>query len=49
MGSNFAVVNFDGANLERAKLSGALMLGAKLCNTILPDGKVEYSGCVLSN
>jgi len=42
-------VNFDGANLERAKLTGALMLGVKLCNTILPNGAVEYSGCVLNN
>ena len=33
------------ANLEGANLSGAFMKGAILCNTIMPDGSVIYSGC----
>jgi len=33
------------ANLDDAYLSGASMNGAILCNTIMPDGSVIYSGC----
>jgi len=32
-------------NLEAADLRGAKMKGAILCNTIMPDGSVIYSGC----
>ena len=46
--ANLQGANFDGANLEKAQLTGALMLGAKLCNTVMPDGHVEYSGCILT-
>ena len=34
-----------GANLSGANLSGADMNGATLCNTIMPDNSVIYSGC----
>ena len=34
-----------GANLRNANLSSATMKGAILCNTIMPDGSVIYSGC----
>jgi len=37
--------NLDGATLLKANLSGAKMRGALLCNTTMPDGHVEYSGC----
>ena len=42
--------NCIGCNLESAILSGAdlkfaIMNGAILCNTIMPDGSVIYSGC----
>lgn len=33
------------ANLEDASLRGAAMRGVILCNTIMPDGSVIYSGC----
>ena len=39
--------NLDGANLKEALMGYALMSGAKLCNTTMPDGHVEYSGCIL--
>ena len=32
-------------DLGGADLSGAYMQGAALCNTIMPDGSVIYSGC----
>ena len=33
------------ANLRGAFLEGAYMNGAILCNTIMPDASVIYSGC----
>ena len=43
---------FFGADLSNANLKGAHILGTKfngaiLCNTTMPDGHVEYSGCIL--
>ena len=32
-------------DLTNANLSGAIMQGAILCNTTMPDGSVIYSGC----
>ena len=37
--------NLDGTNLTGANLTGAAMKGITLCNTIMPDGSVIYSGC----
>ena len=34
-----------GADLRGADLRGAKMNGVILCNTIMPDGSVIYSGC----
>ncbi|MEC8223049.1 MAG: pentapeptide repeat-containing protein [SAR324 cluster bacterium] len=36
-----------GADLRGAKLDRAFMNEAILCNTIMPDGRIEYSGCLL--
>ena len=43
---------FLGAELSNANLKGAHTLGTKftgviLCNTTMPGGQVEYSGCIL--
>ena len=38
-------VNLEAADLRGANLEGAKMKGAILCNTIMPDGSVIYSGC----
>ena len=35
----------SGANLRDAILGYAIMNGAILCNTTMPNGSVEYSGC----
>ncbi len=35
-----------GASLIYAKTIKALFRGARLCNTTMPDGRIEYSGCV---
>ena len=37
--------DLSGAVLRGADLTRALMNGAILCNTIMPDGSVIYSGC----
>jgi uncharacterized protein YjbI with pentapeptide repeats len=42
--------DLSGADLEQAELAGARIAGADLenaclCNTILPDGRTEMSGC----
>ena len=39
-GAFLANVNLEGARLNYAKMKGAI-----LCNTIMPDGSVIYSGC----
>ena len=43
---------FLGTELSNANLKGAHTLGTKftgviLCNTTMPEGHVEYSGCIL--
>jgi len=40
-----AQCNLESADLRGANLEGAKMKGAILCNTIMPDGSVIYSGC----
>ena len=40
-----AQCNLEAADLRGANLEGAKMKGAILCNTIMPDGSVIYSGC----
>ena len=44
-GINLRDTDLSGADLGGANLSGAYMQGAALCNTIMPDGSVIYSGC----
>ena len=44
-GVNLVGADLSGANLKNANLSGANLKGATLCNTIMPDGSVIYSGC----
>ncbi len=44
-GANLLAASLKGANLGNAKLRIALMKGAILCNTTMPDGSVIYSGC----
>jgi uncharacterized protein YjbI with pentapeptide repeats len=44
-GANLIGANLDGANLSGANLSSSQMRGAILCNTIMPDGSLIYSGC----
>jgi uncharacterized protein YjbI with pentapeptide repeats len=45
MGANLMDAFLDGTNLMGARLNYAKMKGAILCNTIMPDGSVIYSGC----
>ena len=40
-----AQCNLEAADLRGANLEGAKMKGVILCNTIMPDGSVIYSGC----
>jgi uncharacterized protein YjbI with pentapeptide repeats len=44
-GANLSGANLHNANLTSVDLSGARMLGAILCNTIVSDGSIIYSGC----
>ena len=49
-GANLAYADLNGANLAGADLESARLgrfdlRGATLCNTIMPDGSVIYSGC----
>ena len=43
--ANLRFADLSGANLSGADLSLALINGAILCNTTMPDGSVLYSGC----
>ena len=45
IGASLRYADLDGADLTGADLSFAWMSGARLCNTTMPDGHVEYSGC----
>ena len=44
-GSNLKNVNFTNANLLNADLSSTLKEGTIFCNTIMPDGTLNNSGC----
>ena len=37
--------DLEGADLMWAKLENAEMKGAILCNTTMPDGTIDNSGC----
>ena len=43
--ANLNNANLNNANLKGANLKGANLKGANLCNTIMPDASVIYSGC----
>ena len=45
MYANMSKADLTGADLKGAFMRGANMKGAILCNTIMPDGSVIYSGC----
>ena len=45
--TNLESANLGGADLRGANLDRAFMNEAILCNTIMPDGHIEYSGCLL--
>ena len=45
--TNLEQANLGGANLRGANLERAFMNEATLCNTIMPDGHIEYGGCAL--
>lgn len=44
-GANLSGVNLSGANLSGASLSGADTTGAVFCETGMPDGSINNSGC----
>jgi uncharacterized protein YjbI with pentapeptide repeats len=41
----FDGANLKGANLKGAKVDGAKLDAAKFCNTVMPDGSMNDSGC----
>ena len=43
---NLQRANLDGASLIYSKVNKTLFGGSRLCNTTMPDGRIEYSGCV---
>ena len=43
--ANLSRASLFGADLDDAYLNYAIMKGAILCNTTMPDGSVIYSGC----
>ena len=45
--TNLEQANLGGADLRWANLERAFMNEATLCNTIMPDGHIEYVGCAL--
>ncbi len=44
-GANMSRANLRKACLSEADLTGAIMNGVILCNTTMPDGSVNDSGC----
>ena len=44
-GADLLAADLTAADLFGANLASANMNGAFLCNTIMPDGSVIYSGC----
>ena len=43
--SDMPPTNFTGANLTGAILGGVSLDGVILCNTIMPDGKINNTSC----
>jgi uncharacterized protein YjbI with pentapeptide repeats len=43
--ANLRAVDFVGADLSRARIGGADLKNACICNTIMPDGRTDVSGC----
>ena len=43
--ADLSSANLGGANLTHAELATTFMSDTILCNTIMPDGSVIYSGC----
>lgn len=46
-GTVFLNADLSNANLKGAHTLGTKFNGAILCNTIMPDGQVEFSGCAV--
>ena len=44
-GANLTGANLEGADLYKANLEGSDLSGAILCNTTMPDGTIDNSGC----
>ena len=44
-GAKLSFANLRGANLRGANLDGAYLGSVRLCNTTMPDGSVNNSGC----
>ena len=44
-GANLTGANLTGANLTGANLTEVNLDGVVLCNTTMPDGRVNNSGC----
>ena len=43
--ANLSDANLAGANLAGANLRGADMSFTRLCNTLMPDGTINYADC----
>jgi uncharacterized protein YjbI with pentapeptide repeats len=43
--SDMPPTNFTGADLTGAKLGGVSLDGAILCNTTMPDGRINNTSC----
>ena len=43
--SNMPPTNFTGADLTGANLGGVSLDGVILCNTTMPDGKINNTSC----
>ena len=46
-GTVFLNADLSNANLKGAHTLGTKFTGVILCNTTMPEGHVEYSGCIL--
>jgi uncharacterized protein YjbI with pentapeptide repeats len=43
--TNLSGANLTGANLTEVSLTGAILDGVIFCNTTMPDGTLNNSGC----
>jgi len=46
-GAVFLNADLSNANLSGAHIHGTEFQGAILCNTVMPEGQVEFSGCAV--